>query len=123
VKQHVDTLVRRAEQLQDASGTFSRSLDDLDGLQIHTIDRVIDAIDTWSSWACGDPVALTGLAAAVETLTEVADAAPLVDGASSAVGQSAWFDVLEPAAVVLRDRGLESGLTYARSAAELGLEL
>ncbi len=124
VKQHLDTLASRAEQLQDiASGTFSRSLDDLDRLQINCIDQVVDAIDTWSRWACGHPVALTGLAAAVETLTEVAAAALHVNGVGNAVGQSTWFDLLEPAALVLRDRGLEAGLIYVRSAAEVGLEL
>ena len=121
VKQHLDTLASRAELRQDiASATFSRSLDDLDHLQIHQID---DAIDTWSRWARGRPIALIGLAAAVETLADVADAASLFDGVSNAMGQSTWFDLLEPAAVLLRERGLESDLSNARSAAELGLEL
>ena len=74
VRDALDRLDGQARHLVEvANATVGGSLDQLDHHEIDVIDRVAGALDTWSTWARGRPVALTSLAAAVEALAEIAE--------------------------------------------------
>jgi conjugative relaxase-like TrwC/TraI family protein len=103
----VDHQVR---QLADvAMGTFSQSLDQLDRLEIDGIESLVGAIDTWSRWARGHPVAVADLAEAVAKLHGAAGGPSALTSAISPAHGSDWSDLLWPAITTLRDWGIDTG--------------
>ena len=127
MKDRLDGLEHHARHLEDvANATCSRSLDQLDQLELEGIDRVVASLDTWTAWAHGRPVASTHLTAAVETLTEHAWHSPLFVGNRGDVGRDQWMELLDPVTQLLVEHGIDidskSGLDVESAGLELGVD-
>jgi conjugative relaxase-like TrwC/TraI family protein len=128
VKEALDALEDRARHLVDVcNAAFSSSLDQLDHLELDGIDRVVASLDTWTAWGNGRPVALTQLAAAVETLTEHARHSVLFVERPGDVGRDHWMELLGPVTQLLVDQGIEidsgRGIDVESAGVELGIDL
>jgi conjugative relaxase-like TrwC/TraI family protein len=108
IKDVLDGLEHHAQRLADvANAIVTRSLDQLDQLELDGMDRVVASLDTWMAWAHGRPVASTHLAAAVETLTEHARHSPLFVENPGDVGRDQWNELLGPVTQLLVDHGID----------------
>ena len=128
IKDVIDGLEHHARRLEDvANATFTRSLDQLDQLELDAIDRVVASLDTWTAWAHGRPVASTHLAAAIETLTDHARHSPLSVENPAAVARDQWLELLGPVTQQLADHGIdidgERRLDVEPAGLELGIDL
>jgi hypothetical protein len=107
IKQQLDTLQEQARTFHAVvDQTFTRYLDQLDRQQLADVERVIDAIDIWTTWVRGRPVATNALADAVDTLDQHARHAPLLPSLEN-TDRTQWNELLRPAVEVLLDRGLD----------------
>jgi hypothetical protein len=105
ITQQLDTLQEQARTLHAvAHGTFNHHLEQLDRQQLADVDRVVAAIDVWTSWVRGRPVTTNALANAVDSLHQHARHTPLLPSQGNA-DRSEWIELLEPAVELLHDRG------------------
>jgi hypothetical protein len=126
VKEELDGLGHHARQLADTA-TLSSSLDQLDKLDLDGIDRVVAALDTWTAWVHGQPIASTRLAAAVETLTDHAWHTPQFGDNAGDVSPDQWMQLLGPVTQLLVDHDIDvenrPGLDMESTGPELGIDL
>ncbi len=128
VKQRLDTVQAEAWNLHDLAhpSPAGLGLEELKRHQLHDTERLVDAIGVWATWAHGQPVALTHLIEAAETLTETAHGAPPLAVNAGEIDRSQWIELLAPVTeslqqhrVRLPSRELEPGHTGP----ELSIEL
>ena len=129
IKQRLNSLQTEASNLADVAhpspGGFG--LEELNREHVGQIDRLLNAVDAWTTWADGGPVGTTELAAAVAVLTEAAQQAPLFALYPGEIDRSQWIELLGPVTDLLRQRGIEPpslrDVPLGRTSPELGIEL
>jgi hypothetical protein len=108
IKEPLDAVEAEARRLAELASprTGHFSVDRLDRDQLHRLDQIVEAIDTWTTWANGRQVATEALADAVPLLHDVAQHAPLLPTRASEIDRTHWFELLEPVTTLLEQRGL-----------------
>ena len=98
VKRHLDDLTLRARSLQEAADPRGPStyLDNLTRLDLNGVQGLIDALETWRSWAEGQPVAPTDLAAATATITDGSRHARLLHAGRDDMDHGQYNELLSP---------------------------
>jgi conjugative relaxase-like TrwC/TraI family protein len=103
------------------------SLDQFDRDQIHSIDQLVEAVDTWTTWANGRAVATTELADSVSLLHDVARHAPPLPTRAGEIDRTHWFELLEPVTSMLEQHGLpirdRVGHDLEHGGPDLGIDL
>ena len=128
VKQRLDTVEAQAWNLRDlahpsSAGSASRTCT---GQQTHDIDQLLDALDVWTAWASGHPVAVADLTNAAEVFADSARQAPAFSETPGEIDRSHWFELLEPIRDLLDQQGvtlLHDTRHLDRAGPDLGLEL
>ncbi len=129
VKQRLDALETETRNLHDLAhpSPGGYGLEDLNRDQLDRTDRLLDAVDIWTTWAHGRPVYTADLAAAVATLTDVARHTPLLALNDGQIDRTEWFEALQPVTDLLRMRGIDlpidRHLELERNVPDLGIEL
>jgi hypothetical protein len=108
VKEPLDAVdaetTRLAALASPHTGRFT--VDQLDRDQLHALDQLIQAVNTWTTWANGRPVPTVELADAVHLLHDVARHAPPLPTRVSEIDRTHWFELLEPVTALLEQRRL-----------------
>ncbi len=129
VKQHLDALDAQARNLNDLAhpSASGYGLEPFNRDQLDQVDRLLDAVDTWTTWADGRPVSTDQLAAAVAILSDVAQRAPLLALDRDEIDRTEWFDALQPVTELLQSHGIELPAgrhdELERNGPELGIDL
>ncbi len=129
VKQRLDALDAEARHLHDLAHPTSSGygLEAFNRDQLDQVDRLLDAVAIWTTWAHGRPVSTDELAATVATLTDIAQRAPLLALNDGEIDRAEWFDALQPVTELLQGHGipLPGGRHYEleRNGPELGIDL
>ena len=108
IKQQLDTLEAEARRLADFANPASGhlGLDQLEHAELHWLCQLIDAVDTWTTWAAGRPVATDELAEAVSLLHDTARHAPPLALRVGDIDPARWFELLEPVRTLLEQHGV-----------------
>jgi conjugative relaxase-like TrwC/TraI family protein len=108
MKQPLDALQAEARRLAELASPHAGrfGIDQLARDQLHAVDRMVEAIDTWTTWANGRPVATAELADAVSVLHDVARHAPPLPTHAGEIDRTHWFELLEPVTSTLEQHGL-----------------
>ena len=80
-------------------------LEDLHRERVDDIDRLLRAVDVWTAWAEGRPVAITDLVESAEILTDAAGRAPMFAADGGEIERSHWTALLEPLLDLVNHRG------------------
>jgi hypothetical protein len=128
VKQRLDAVEAQAWNLHDRAHPSAAGfgLEDLHQEQLHEIDQLLDALDAWTTWASGKPVAVADLTNAAEVFADSARRTPALSRNPGDIDRSQWFELLEPILQLLDQRSVT--LVYDTMHPEpvgpdLGLEL
>ena len=107
-KQQLDTLQAEARRLADVANPASDhlGLDQLEHAELRWLGQLIDAVDTWMTWAAGHPVAADELAEAVALLDDTARQAPPLALRVGDIDPARWFQLLEPVRALLVQHGV-----------------
>ncbi len=107
-KQQLDTLQAEARRLADFANPASDpvGLDQLEHAELYSLGQLIDAVDTWTTWAAGRPVATDELTEAVSLLHDPARHAPPLALRVGDIDPARWFELLEPVRVLLVQHGM-----------------
>jgi conjugative relaxase-like TrwC/TraI family protein len=108
VKEHLDAVETEARELAElvSPNTGHFTVDQLDRDQLHALDQIVEAVDTWTTWASGRPVPTAELADAVSLLHDVARHASPLPTRPDEIDQTRWFELLAPVTALLEQRGL-----------------
>jgi hypothetical protein len=100
--------------------------DTLDRDQFHEIDRLLAALDAWTTWSEGRPVAMADLAESAEVLSHIARETPVLATKSGEIDRSEWLDALQPLLELLCQGGIQLARTTRQVEIDspgLGVEL
>jgi hypothetical protein len=101
----VESTARRlAELASPNTGHFG--IDQFDHDQLRALDQIVEAVDTWTTWANGRPAPTVELADAVALLLDVARHAPPLPTRPGEIDRTRWFELFEPVTALLEQRGL-----------------
>jgi hypothetical protein len=108
VREPLDAVEAEARRLVELASphTGHFTVDRLDWDQLHALDQIVEAVDTWTTWASGRPVPAVELADAISLLYDVARHAPPLPIRASEIDRTRWFELLEPVSALLERRGL-----------------
>ena len=128
VEQRLDAVEAQAWNLHNLAhpSPAGVGLEDLYRGQLHETDQLLDALDVWTLWASGRPVAVADLTNAAETFADSARLAPLFADDRGEIERSHWTALLEPVLQLLGQRGVELAhdtLHPERAEPDLGLDL
>jgi hypothetical protein len=106
-KEPLDTVEAEARCLAELASPHTNryGIDELDRDQLHALDQIVHAIDTWTIWANGRTVPTAELAEAVSLLNDVARHASPLPTRADEIDQTRWFELLAPVTAVLEQRG------------------
>ncbi len=129
IEQRLDSLETKARRLANVAspqgGRFGVDQPDRD--QLHALGQIVDAIDTWTSWADGHPVTTAELADAVSLLHDVTRHTPLLATRAGEIDRSRWLELLQPVTAILDQLGLPIrdgvGHELERAGPDLGIDL
>ncbi len=125
VKEPLDTVEAEARRLAELASphTGHFGIDQVDRDQLHALDQIVEAVDTWTTWANGRPVPTAELADAVSLLHDVAlHASPLPTRAGE-IDRTSWFELLERITALLEQRGLPTRDCVGRDLEPAGPDL
>ena len=128
VKQRLDAVEAQAWNLHDRAHPSAAGfgLEDLDRGQLHEIDRMLDALDVWTTWARGHPVAVTDLTNAAQIFAASARRASALSRSRGDIDRAQWFELLEPILQLLDQRSVtlfHDTMHLEPVGPDLGLEL
>jgi hypothetical protein len=108
IKEELDALEAEARPLAELASphTGHFNVDPLDRHQLHVLDKTVEAVDTWTTWANERPVPTEVLANAVRLLHDVARHPPPLPTRASEIDRTHWFELLEPVTALLEQREL-----------------
>ena len=127
-REHLDAIQTEASRVDHLANSvpYGISLDQPVRLELERTDRLIAAVDTWTSWACGRCVATADLATMVATLVDGAHEQRRYSLAASDGRPSPWRALLEqvtsalPELAISSQRGRSANADHARS---VGIDL
>ena len=93
---------------------------DLDHL--HDIDRLIDAIETWTAWNTGRPVTHQALTDSLDALRTAARHAPIVAFDRDIVTGDHYLELIAPLQRWMRQRGINQPERTIERDLDIGLE-
>jgi hypothetical protein len=122
-REHLDAIQTEASRLDHLANAvpYGISLDQPVRLELERTDRLIAAIDTWTSWACGRRIATADLATVVATLVDAAHEQRRDSLAASDGRPSPWRALLEqvksalPELAISSQHGRSANADHARS--------
>jgi len=125
VKEQLDAVEADAHRLYNVAHPpeVLSHFEDYDHRQLNGLDRQIHAVDTYSEWAHGQPVAVDELAEAVMSLSDMARQAPRTSFNRNEITWAEWVELLQPVIEHLHARGVEFREEPQREVPELGLGL
>jgi conjugative relaxase-like TrwC/TraI family protein len=133
IRNEGEPVKKRLDNVEDKARTLRRMADHPAGLDrfdrqlLRSVGRLLDAADTYTAWARGQPTPTDQVTDAVAELIHQARRAHYHPLGSDEISQGQWADLLEPAYELLRDHGLETKvgrrLELERRGPDLGLGL
>jgi conjugative relaxase-like TrwC/TraI family protein len=128
-KEPLDAVEAEERRLVELASPHTRhfNVDRLDRDQLHALDQIADAVDTWTTWANGRPVPTVELADAVSLLHDLARHAPPLPTRASEIDRTHWFELLQPVTALLEQRGLSTrdhvGHNLEHTGPDLGIDM
>ena len=104
IKAHLDHVQATATRLRDHAAGPSPIVTRFADQQLDHLERLIDAIDTWTGWNTGRTVTTSHVVASLDTLTRAARHAPAFALDDNQITSSQLAELTQPLATWLNDR-------------------